>query len=166
MTFTHRTLMEIFDMVPETDLNPKKNGKSRALLPFIGSLSKSFFGTATMDDVNLLANHINKLLKRDKQMSRALEQHGSHISSFMKVVNHRFDKLKKGMQLNHELINVNFTMGTNNTSSINFIQKKENGTLGKIKTITVNRFGGVTYKQLKSPKKDAPGWNTFYDAAS
>ncbi|CAG2224481.1 unnamed protein product [Mytilus edulis] len=104
MTFTHRTLMEIFDMVPETNLNPQKR-KSRALLPFIGSLSKSFFGTATMDDVNLLANHINKLIKRDRQMSHALEQHGSHISSFMKVVNHRFDKLKKGMNLNHKLAN-------------------------------------------------------------
>ncbi|CAC5362515.1 unnamed protein product [Mytilus coruscus] len=62
MTFTHRTLIEIFDMVPETNLNPQKR-KSRALLPFIGSLSKSFFGTAAMDDVNLLANHINKLVK-------------------------------------------------------------------------------------------------------
>ncbi|XP_076079746.1 uncharacterized protein LOC143049868 [Mytilus galloprovincialis] len=104
MTFTHRTLMEIFDMVPETNLNPQKR-KSRALLPFIGSLSKSFFGTATMDDVNLLANHINKLIKRDRQMSHALEQHGSHISSFMKVVSHRFDKLKEGMNLNHILAN-------------------------------------------------------------
>ncbi|CAC5362606.1 unnamed protein product [Mytilus coruscus] len=112
MTFTHRTLMEIFDMVPETDLNPQKR-KSRALLPFIGSLSKSFFGTATMDDVNLLANHINKLVKRDRQMSHALEQHGSHISSFMKVVNHRFDKLKEGMQLNHELVNQLLSSGKN-----------------------------------------------------
>ncbi|CAC5416211.1 unnamed protein product [Mytilus coruscus] len=112
MTFTHRTLMEIFDMVPETDLNPQKR-KSRALLPFIGSLSKSFFGTATMDDVNLLANHINKLVKKDRQMSHALEQHGSHISSFMKVVNHIFDKLKEGMQLNHELVNQLLSSGKN-----------------------------------------------------
>ncbi|CAC5362550.1 unnamed protein product [Mytilus coruscus] len=112
MTFTHRTLMEIFDMVPETDLNLQKR-KSRALLPFIGSLIKSFFGTATMDYVNLLANHINKLVKRDRQMSHALEQHGSHISSFMKVVNHRFDMLKEGMQLNHELINQLLSSGKN-----------------------------------------------------
>jgi hypothetical protein len=38
-------------------------------------------------------------------MSHALEQHGSHISSFMKVVNHRLDKLKEGMQLNYKIIN-------------------------------------------------------------
>lgn len=58
-----------------------------------------------MTDVNILANHINQLIKRDRQMSHAHEQHGSHISSFMKVVNRRLDKLIEGMQLNYKMIN-------------------------------------------------------------
>lgn len=38
---------------------------------------------------------------------------------------------------------------------------KANGSFGKSKTVTVNNFGGVTYVHLRSPKKDAAGWNTF-----
>ena len=104
ITFVHKTLMEIFNMVPESNLNFNKR-KLRSLLPFVGTLAKGLFGVATMTDVNILANHINQLIKRDRQMSHALEQHGSHISSFMKVVNHRLDKLKEGMQLNYKMIN-------------------------------------------------------------
>jgi hypothetical protein len=58
-----------------------------------------------MTGVNILANHINQLIKRDRQSSHALEQHESHISSVIKVVNHRLNKLKEGMQLNYKIIN-------------------------------------------------------------
>ena len=63
--------------------------KNRAILSFVGSLSKTLFGTATIDDVNILVTHINQLIKRDRQISHVLEQHGSHISSFMRLTNHR-----------------------------------------------------------------------------
>ena len=57
--FIHRTIMEIFSMIPEYNLKPQNN-KSRSLLCVVGSLIKTVFGIATMDDVNILASHIKK----------------------------------------------------------------------------------------------------------
>ena len=62
ITFAHKTLMEICNMVPESNLNFNKS-KLRSLLPFVGTLAKGLFGVATMTDVNILANHINQLIK-------------------------------------------------------------------------------------------------------
>lgn len=103
MSFMNTVLTEIFNMVPESNLEPQIR-KTRAILSFVGSLSKTLFGTATIDDVNLLAAHINQLIKRDRKMSHVLEQHGSHISSFMKLANHRMQTLKNGIQDNHNFI--------------------------------------------------------------
>jgi len=97
------TLNEIFNMVPESNLEPQIR-ENRAILSFLGSLSKTLFGTATIDDVNILATHINLLIKRDRQISHVLEQHRSHISSFMRLANHRMQNLTRGIKYNHELI--------------------------------------------------------------
>jgi hypothetical protein len=88
LSFIKTTLNEIFNIVPESNLEPQI-WKNRAILSFVGSLSKTLFGTATIDDVNILVTHINQLIKRDRQISHVLEQHGSHISSFMRLTNHR-----------------------------------------------------------------------------
>ena len=48
------------------------NSQSCALLPFVGSLFKSIFGTPTMDDVNILAGHINTLNRRTENTAKAL----------------------------------------------------------------------------------------------
>ena len=103
MSFINTVLGEIFNMIPESNLEPQIR-KTRAILSFVGSLSKTLFGTATIDDVNLLASHINQLIKRDRKMSHILEQHGSHISSFMKLANHRMQNLKNGIKDNHNFI--------------------------------------------------------------
>lgn len=58
-------------MIPQTQTLKKR--QARALLPFIGSLSKSIFGTATMDDVNILAGHINALNSKTEKIAKALE---------------------------------------------------------------------------------------------
>lgn len=54
--------MEMFNLVPESNLNFKKR-KLRSLLPFVGTFAKGLFGVAPMTDVNILANHINQLIK-------------------------------------------------------------------------------------------------------
>ncbi|CAC5402171.1 unnamed protein product [Mytilus coruscus] len=84
-------------------INIKKKSK-RALLPFIGSLSKSFFGTATMDDVNLLASHLNALQKQSIKMANALSQHGSHLSSYMTTSNRRMDNIQFEVMKNYYAI--------------------------------------------------------------
>jgi hypothetical protein len=45
-------------MIPETTGN--KGFSKRALLPFVGDLSKSIFGIATENDVRVLAGHRGK----------------------------------------------------------------------------------------------------------
>ena len=49
---TLQTIRNLY-LIPLTKI-VGNNRQSRALLPFVGSLSKSIFGTANMDDVNIL----------------------------------------------------------------------------------------------------------------
>ena len=57
---------------------------SPVTLSFIGTLSKGLFNTASMDDVNFLACHMNKLNKMATNLARALTQHEDHLSSSWK----------------------------------------------------------------------------------
>ena len=70
------TIQSIEELIPETQIH--KSRSMRSLLPFIGKLSKGLFGTATMDDVNILVNHRNKLNKMTTGLAKALTQHEEH----------------------------------------------------------------------------------------
>lgn len=100
-THFNETMKSIQVLLPSVDLNrvPRRR-QTRALLPFVGSLSKSFFGTATMDDVNILASHINMLTRHTNQMANLLVQHSDHLSSFMKLTDSRMNNLKNGIKNN------------------------------------------------------------------
>ena len=78
-----KTLKFIKTVIPYHKVNKSKRQR-RSLLPFIGSLSKGLFGTATMDDVNILASHINSLTKTTENIAHALQLHGSHMSSYLR----------------------------------------------------------------------------------
>jgi len=62
-------------------------------LSFVGQLSKTIFGTATMDDVNILADHINALTTKTIKLSNILSQHAKHESTFMHSVDQRIENL-------------------------------------------------------------------------
>ena len=93
------TLSAIKTLIPQTNLIKNKR-KTRSLLPFIGSLSKGLFGTATMDDVNMLAGHINELNRRTSKLALAMEQHGKRLSSFMSLMDNRTSNLIEGLKVN------------------------------------------------------------------
>lgn len=57
-----------------------------------------------MNDVNILASHINALKKTSNTIVNTLHQHASHISSFMKVLDERTTNLLTGIQTNYEQI--------------------------------------------------------------
>lgn len=97
------TIKAIHTLVPQTNMFTVKR-KERAFLPFIDSLAKGLFGTATMDDVNLLARHINALNRKTQLISRALYQHGDHLSSFMSLMDNKTLNLMKGIQNNAKQI--------------------------------------------------------------
>ena len=74
----NETLQTIRNFIPQTKI-VGNNRQSRVLLPFVGSLSKSIFGTATMDDVNIL----NAMNIKTENIAKALQQNGAHLSSFI-----------------------------------------------------------------------------------
>lgn len=90
-------------MIPQTKITSNQR-QSRSLLPFIGSLSKSIFGTATMDDVNILAGHINALNHKTERLAVALQQHGAHLSSFISLTDKRMKNLVHGIKANSDYI--------------------------------------------------------------
>ena len=94
----NNTINTIMTLIPETKIH--KSRSRRSLLPFIGKLSKGLFGTATMDDVNILANHMNKLTAFNEKLSKTLTQQANHLSSYMSSANHRMDNLMAGIKDN------------------------------------------------------------------
>lgn len=96
----NNTLSTIRKLVPHADI-VKASRSRRSLLPFIGKFSKTLFGTATVDDVNVLAGHINALNRKTQTLTDALVQHGKHLSSFMAQSNKRMDNLLEGVKQNH-----------------------------------------------------------------
>ncbi|XP_063412759.1 uncharacterized protein LOC134695439 isoform X1 [Mytilus trossulus] len=113
------SIRSIKTLIPQNDILLKKRN-ARSFLPFIGSLAKGLFGTATMGDVNLLASHINQINQRTRLMARALEQHGDHLSSFMSLVDKRTTNLMDGIQQNSvEILAIanKFQMSLENTQS-------------------------------------------------
>ena len=96
------TLETVYRRLPES-AHIKGRGK-RSLLFFLGQLSRSIFGTATVDDINILSRHINELSRRTMKISTAIEQHGAHMSSSMEKANKRMDNLMKGVKNNEMAI--------------------------------------------------------------
>lgn len=105
MIHINHTVNSIHKLIPQTSIASLKTGRvQRALLPFVGNLFSGLFGMATMNDVNILASHINALTKTSNTIVNTLHQHASHISSFMKVMDERTTNLLTGIQTNYEQI--------------------------------------------------------------
>lgn len=106
MSHYNETMQSIRVLIPSVDLKVQQRRQTRSLLPFVGSLSKSLFGTATMDDVNILASHINMLTRHTNQMAKLLVQHNDHLSSFMQLTDSRINNLKNGIKNNAQAISL------------------------------------------------------------
>lgn len=115
------TIQSIEELIPETNVH--KSRSRRSLLPFLGKLSKSLFGTAIVDDVNILANHMNKLNKMATGLAKALTQHEEHLSSFIKTANSRMDNLMSGISDN--MLAIKFIQNEIYTTTLNIEQSFE-----------------------------------------
>ena len=86
---------------------PVPHGRSRSkrsLLPFIGDLSQSLFGTATEKEMNQVRNHVELLEKRSDRMNEAFSNFSDHLSSFIQVSNSRYENLEVGIMDNHQAL--------------------------------------------------------------
>ena len=95
----NNTLSAIAKLVPERK-TILKSRTARSILPLIGDLSKTLFGTATIGDVELLAKHINALNKLTTNIVKSVSQHEDHLSSYIKTVDDRMNNLVKGIKEN------------------------------------------------------------------
>ncbi|KAK3103915.1 hypothetical protein FSP39_022884 [Pinctada imbricata] len=96
----------IKSLIPHTDFPGSNKKSTRALLPFIGTISRNFFGIATVDDINLLARHFNALNSRTSKFAEVLRQYESHLSSFISITDKKTANLLNGVKINSQNINV------------------------------------------------------------
>ena len=97
-------LSKINTLVPQTNIVYSNWRRTRSFLPFIGQLSRGLFGTATVGDVQTLANHINQLNRKTEKLTQALAQNSLHMSSFIPMVDKRIGNLKSGIENNFNTI--------------------------------------------------------------
>ena len=91
----NNTIETIEKLVPERN-HILKTRTTRSVLPFIGDLSKNLFGTATTEDVQLLAKHINALNKLTNTVVKSVQQHEDQLSSYIQTVDNRINNIVKG----------------------------------------------------------------------
>ena len=82
---------------------PRSRSK-RAILPFIGSLSHTLFGTATSKEVERLKSHIMSLEDREVTMASTFEKYSDDLSSFMTITNDRLSSFTDNIEDNHNAI--------------------------------------------------------------
>ena len=80
----NHTIETIKNLVPERE-QASKGRTTRSVLPFVEDLSKTLFGTATWDDVQLLGRHINALNKLTRNVVKSVQQHEDNMSSYLKT---------------------------------------------------------------------------------
>lgn len=64
-----------------------------APLSFIGGLSRTLFGTATAEDLQIVANRVNDLIRRNRNITGAILSHAKNFKSYMRIENVRFQNM-------------------------------------------------------------------------
>ena len=102
---TCRNLIEkIKNTIPEVENIQEDSRSKRSLLPFIGQLSKSIFGTATEADVQMLRNHISNIIKNSNNLEKTFRFQSKKLSSFMTLIDSRISNAAQEIQSNHKSI--------------------------------------------------------------
>lgn len=112
----NQTITTLKNIIPTKSKN--NNRKKKAILGFIGELSKSIFGTATVSDVKLLAQHINALTTRTVKLTKEMAIHSDHQSSFMSIINKRISNIVNEMKDTHDEIDLLQNVIRNNTKAL------------------------------------------------
>ncbi|CAC5365736.1 unnamed protein product [Mytilus coruscus] len=103
----NHTVDTIHQLVSKENLQVQSKIKSKSkrnLFDFIGSISKSLFGTATVKDVNHLARHMNILSRNSHNLAKSMAHHDELLSSYMSKTDKRFDNIVSEIQNNHDFI--------------------------------------------------------------
>ncbi|KAJ8315285.1 hypothetical protein KUTeg_007435, partial [Tegillarca granosa] len=142
-TSINETVSSIRHLIQQTEiLNYDSNSSSRSrrgLLDFIGKISRSLFGTATVDDVRNLARHMNTMIKHENKLAHAMTHHEQQLSSFMLNTDERFENL---------MLAVNNTLIVKQINSSTIVNRQ----LESLKTAIHELVQGKISPYLISPK--------------
>ena len=81
---------------------------SRSILPIVGQLSKTLFGLATEDDVQLLARHIYSIEKGREESKQAFAKYQQKLNSelYMTTANQRITNIVAATTDNYKVLRV------------------------------------------------------------
>jgi hypothetical protein len=92
-------------LIPESRNIPRaKSVTKRALLPFLGQISKGLFGTATTEDLKVLQDHMMAMVKEQNKVVHAFTHDKHQMSSYMTSVNNRLSIAMEGVKENRALL--------------------------------------------------------------
>ena len=92
-------------LIPDTNKTVNKQwskGKRTALLPFIGDLSHSLFGTATEKDLDVLRRHMNNMVSVEKKFIEAFHSESDSMHSYMTANTQQINNILTTVHLNHD----------------------------------------------------------------
>ena len=72
--------------------------KKEEFLIFVGSLSKTLFGTATSEDIDQLNNNLFQVSKILHDNIELIKGSAGHMSTFQTLINSRLDKIVKNVK--------------------------------------------------------------------
>lgn len=82
------------------------SGKTRkqrnAPLSFIGDISKSIFGTATMADLKAVVDRVDQIIRLDSNITTTLQSHVDIFKTFMTIENERYNNMKEAINQTRE----------------------------------------------------------------
>ena len=82
----------------------RSKGKRTALLPFIGDLSHSLFGTATEKDLDILCRHMNNMISLEKKFIEAFHSKTESMHSYMTANAQQMNNILDTIHLNHDAL--------------------------------------------------------------
>ena len=93
---------QIRQMIPETPIPDARD--RRSLLPFVGDLSSTLFGTATNKQVKVIARHMKVLKEQTGMLKHVFQEQSENFISHMHTEDRRMTNAIKAIQSNHEII--------------------------------------------------------------
>jgi len=104
----NETLLHIYRLIPDAT-DGDRTRTTRALLDIVGKISRSLFGTATVDEVQKLERAMTHLHNQRRQLVNVWQKASARISSFGKAVNSRVDGLREMIDSQHQATEQLFT---------------------------------------------------------
>ena len=104
VTYLNSTLKSLKHILSQHSNSRTPTRSSRSILPIVGQLSKTLFGIATEDDVQLLARHIYSIEKGREESKQAFTKYQQKLNSYMTTANQRITNIVAATTDNYKVL--------------------------------------------------------------